>query len=152
MRRTQPDTIFIPAPPPDTVVVTVGETPPPPEGEATTICLSTGRNAEVVITAQGDTLVGPTAVPIASLRPVVDFVGGYAGGAFWFENGEQVVFEGATFGKSDDAFPIDCDQILRVGVYEGIPVFADRAAERPLVIVFLPVRPGLWQRYERGLE
>jgi hypothetical protein len=151
MRRTQPDTIFIPAPPPDTVVVRVGEPSPPPDGQPSTVCLSTGRNAEVLITAQGDTLVGPTAVPIASLRPVVDFVGGYAGGAFWFESGDQLIFEALRFGKSEDAFPIDCDQVLRVGLHEGIPVFADRAAERPLVVLFIPVSPGLWQRYERGL-
>ena len=60
-------------------------------------------------------------------------------------------FEGSRFGKSSDAFSIDCNQILRVGVYEGIPVFADRAVDRPLVMIFIPVRPGVWQRYERGL-
>lgn len=152
MRRTQPDTVFIPPTPPDTVIVTVNEAPPVPEGEATSICLSTGLNASVVLTAQGDTLVGPTGVPINSLRPLMDFVGVYAGGAFWFEDGERVDFEGATYGRAEDAFPIDCDQILRVGVYQGVPVFADRAAERPLVMLFVPVRPGLWQRYERGLE
>jgi hypothetical protein len=152
MRRTVPDTIFIPAPPPDTVIVSLGSTTPPPEGEPVTICLSTGRNASVLVTPQGDTLVGPTLAPISSLRPIVDFVGSYAGGAFWFVNGSQVVFEGATFGQSEDAFPIDCEQILRVGIYEGVPVYADRAAERPLVVLFIPVRPGLWQRYERGLE
>jgi hypothetical protein len=151
MRRTEPDTIFIPPPPPDTVMVTVGTAPPIPEGEAVTLCLATGRTAEVTVTAQGDTLVGSTGVSIDALRPVVDFVGTYAAGAFWFINGDRVVFEGAGFGKSEDAFPIDCDQILRVGVYEGVPVFADRAAERPLVILFVPVLPGLWQRYERGL-
>ena len=95
---------------------------------------------------------GPEAVPIDDLRPAVDFAGDYASGAFWFEIAEPVVFEGLTFGKSPDTFEIDCEQILRVGVHEGVPVFADRAAERPLVMIFIPVRPGLWQRYERGLN
>jgi hypothetical protein len=154
MRRTQPDTIFIPPPPPDTVFVNLGAgaTPTVPEGEPANICLATGRSAQVVITAQGDTLVGPTGVSIQSIRPVVDFVGAYAAGAFWFENGERITFEGANFGRSDDAFPIDCEQILRVGIYQGVPVFAGRDAERPLVVLFIPVRPGMWQRYERGLE
>ena len=152
MRRTEPDTIFIPPPPPDTVLLTVGSPPTEPEGDAVIVCLSTGRNASVLVTPQGDTLVGPSATPINSLRPIVDFVGSYAGGSFWFVNGERIVFEGAAYGRSDDSFPIDCDQILRVGVYEGVPVFADRSAERPLVVLFVPVRPGLWQRYERGLE
>jgi hypothetical protein len=152
MRRTEPDTIVIPAPPPDTVIVNLGTAPPRPQGEPATLCLSTGRNVEVTLTAAGDTLVGPQRVSLSSLRPVVDFAGGYAGGAFWFEVGDPIVFENLSFGKSPDAFQVDCDQILRVGAYEGVPVFADRAAERPLVMVFIPVRPGVWQRYERGLN
>lgn len=151
MRRTEPDTIFIPPPPPDTVVVNLGAVPTVPEGEPATLCLATGRNAPVLITAQGDTLVGPDAVSIEALRPLVDFAGSYARGALWFEDGGPIVFEGLNYGKSDDAFPVDCDQMLRVGIHEGVPVFADRAAERPLVVIFVPVRPGLWQRYERGL-
>lgn len=151
MRRTVPDTIFIPPPPPDTVVVEVGAVPSVPDGDPASFCLSTGRNVLVTVTAAGDTLVGPTAVPIDSLRPVVDFAGSYAGGAFWFENGDAIVFEGQRFGRSPDAFPVDCAQILRVGLHQGVPVFADRSAERPLVILFIPVRPGIWQRYERGL-
>jgi hypothetical protein len=83
---------------------------------------------------------------------MLDFAGTYASGAFWFENGDQVVFEGGNFGQAPDAFPIDCEQILRVGVHQGVPVFADVSAERPLVILFVPVRPGVWRRYERGLR
>jgi len=151
MRRTEPDTIFIPPPPPDTVVINLGAAPVVPEGEPITLCLSTGRNVDLLVTAQGDTLVGPTGVPLDSLRPAMDLAGTYAGGAFWFENNEPVVFEQNRFGKASDAFSIDCNQILRVGVYEGVPVFADRAVDRPLVMIFIPVRPGVWQRYERGL-
>jgi len=151
MRRTEPDTVFIPPPPADTVVVEIGLEPPPPEGEEITVCLSTGRGVSVTVTAQGDTLVGPSGVPVDSVRPALEFAGVYASGAFWYENGDPIVFEGRAFGRSPDAFPVDCEQILRVGVYEGVPVFSDRAAERPLVVLFIPVRPGMWQRYERGL-
>jgi hypothetical protein len=63
-----------------------------------------------------------------------------------------MTFEGADFGKTPDQFPIDCEQIARVGVYQGVPVFADRAADRPFVILFIPVRPGIWARYERGIR
>jgi hypothetical protein len=63
MRRTEPDTVFIPPPPADTVVVEVGLEPQPPEGEEITLCLSTGRGVSVTVTAQGDTLVGPRGVP-----------------------------------------------------------------------------------------
>lgn len=151
MRRTEPDTIFIPPPPPDTVVIDTSPIPVLPEGDRITLCLSTGRNVELLVTAQGDTLVGPDGAPMDALRPALDFAGSYAGGAFWFVNGDPIQFEGNRYGKSPDAFSVDCEQILRVGVYQGVPVFADRAADRPLVILFIPVRPGVWQRYERGL-
>lgn len=150
MRRVEPDTIRLPAPPPDTVIVRT-ESTPVARGEEAALCLSTGQNVPIRVTQEGDTLVGPGFTPIQSLRPTVAFAGAYASGAFWFENDEVIIFEGADFGKAPEAFPIDCDEILRVGVYQGVPVFADRAANRPLVILFIPVRPGIWQRYERGL-
>ena len=150
MERTEPDTIWIPAPPPDTVIVSTAMAAPA-GGTETTVCLSTGQNFPITVTPAADTLVGPTRVPIESLRPGVVFGGTYAGETFWFRSSQRVLFEETEFGRSEDAFPIDCEQILRVGVYEGVPVYADRAAERPLVVIFIPVRPGLWQRYERGL-
>lgn len=147
MERVEPDTIFIPPPPPDTVVIAGG--PPEPEGEPATVCLSTGQNAPVRITEAGDTLVGPSGVPIDALRPVVDFAGTYASGAGWFERGDAIIFEDGRFVKSPESFPIDCGEIVRVGVYQGVAVFADRVALRPFDVLFVPVRVGVWHRYRR---
>ncbi len=153
MRRTEPDTIFIPPPPPDTVVVRVADgSARITDGVPSSICLATGQNIPVQVTPRGDTLVGPQAVPIRTLRPGLVFAGTYAADAFWYQDDEVIVFEGADFGKSDDVFPIDCGQILRVGVYEGVPVFAVVTARRPLDVIFIPVRPGVWHRYERGFR
>lgn len=149
MERNEPDTIWIPPPPPDTVVIERTGAPAQLGGEPGTVCLSTGQDAPVRFTVEGDTLIGPSATPIDELRPVVDFAGGYAFGAGWFESGADVDFEGESFRKSGDAVSIECGEILRVGVYQGVPVFADRAALRPLDVIFIPVRVGLWQRYER---
>ena len=149
MGRTEPDTIWIPPPPPDTVVIGGVAAPLQLDGEPASVCLSTGQQAPIRITAQGDTLVGPSATPIEALRPVVDFAGGYASGAGWFESDADIVFEGGNFRKTADAFPIECGEILRVGLHQGVPVFADRAALRPLDVIFIAVRVGLWQRYER---
>jgi hypothetical protein len=152
MRRTEPDTIFIPPPPPDTVLVRVPDgSAPVLDGVESSICLSTGQNISVRVTAAGDTLVGRNAVPVSTLRPGLEFAGAYAGTAFWYQDGRPITFEGARFGQSDDAFPVDCEQILRVGVHEGVPVFAVISARRPLSVIFIPVRPGVWRRYERGL-
>jgi hypothetical protein len=151
MRRSVPDTIYIPPPPPDTVLIAPapGAGVPVLEGTPATICLSTGRNVPIRVTAAGDTLVGPLGTPVREVNPVLVFAGAYAGTAFWYQNEEVIVFEGGDFRPAGDAFPIDCDQILRVGVYQGVPVFAVITAERPLSFVFLPVEPGIWRRYER---
>jgi hypothetical protein len=152
MRRVEPDTIFLPAPPPDTVIVQAQVEPGPPPGEDVEICLSTGQNISVRVTAAADTLVGSSFASLAALRPALTFSGAYAGSAFWYEGNAVVTFEGADFGKTFDTFPMDCNQIARVGVHNGVPVFADRIAERPLVILFIPVSPGVWARYERGIR
>ena len=153
MARTEPDTIFIRPPPPDTIVVRVPDGATPAlNGLESNICLSTGQNIRIRVTAAGDTLVGGAAVPIRTLRPAVVFAGSYAGNTFWYQNEETITFEGDVFASSDDTFPIDCDQILRVGVHEGVPVFGVISARRPLDVIFVPVRPGVWHRYERGVD
>jgi len=153
MRRTEPDTIYIPPPPPDTVLVgDPGAARTVVSGDPASMCLATGRTVSIEVTAAGDTLVGTPPVPVRSLRPAMTFAGNYAGSAFWYLDDEVIVFEGGDFGKSDDTFPIDCSQILRVGVYRGVPVFAVISARRPLDVIFIPVRPGVWHRYERGLR
>ena len=153
MRRTEPDTIYIPPPPPDTIVVNTGAAVrPAAQGVPANICLSTGQNVPIQITSVGDTLVGPDAVPMRELGPGLEFAGSYAGSAFWYQDDQVIVFEGGDFGKSDDTFPIDCGQILRVGLYQGVPVFAVVSASRPLDVIFIPVRPGVWHRYQRGFR
>lgn len=152
MQRIEPDTVYIPPPPPDTIVVETVDTPPEMEEEPTTICLSTGQNVPIRVTAAGDTLVGDAGTSLEEARPDLDFAGDYAGDAFWYQDGRPIVFENGRFGKVEDTFPVDCRQILRVGVYEGVPIFSTVSARRPLRVLFIPVRPGVWQRYERGLR
>jgi hypothetical protein len=150
MERTEPDTVFIPPPPPDTVVVQVGPVSDP-SGEEGELCLSTGQAIPIRVTAQGDTLVGPSWVSVRAMRPSLVFAGGYAGDAFWYRTGAALEFEGVLFVPSQDTFPVSCTQVLRVGVYEGVPVFAVVSATRPLDVIFIPVRPGVWHRYERSV-
>ena len=151
MRRVEPDTVYLPPPPPDTVVIrTQTQVAVVPEGVAASVCLSTGQNVPIRVTAVGDTLVGEPPVALRALGPGLEFAGTYAGNAFWYQDREVVIFEGGDFRQSEDVFPIDCNQILRVGVHQGVPVFAVITAQRPLDVIFIPVRPGLWHRYERG--
>lgn len=150
MRRVEPDTIYIPPPPPDTIVIRTGGPVVEQEGSPMTLCLATGRNVDVRVTAVGDTLIGPAGTRLDDLRPVVDFAGSYAGASFWYQDDEVMIFEGADYRRADETFPVDCDQLLRAGLYRGVPVFAVSSGSRPFDVLFVPVEPGLWTRYERG--
>ena len=150
LERVEPDTIYIPPPPPDTVVVAEVSPTEEIEGEEVTLCLSTGQNVSLLVSAEGDTLVAGGAVSLDDARPALAFAGAYAENAFWYQDGRTIIFESAEYGPAGETFPVDCRQMLRVGVYEGIPVFSTVSARRPLNVLFIPVRPGLWMRYERG--
>lgn len=142
------DTVTLPAPPPDTVVLERAVEPPAPTGTPATLCLSTGENVQVWLTAAGDTLVGPGRVSLDAVGPTVVLAGGYAEGRDWFEEGEAIEFAGRNYRRRGAAVRADCDDIERAGRYDGVPLFADRAAEAPFDFVYVPVRPGLWARYE----
>jgi hypothetical protein len=161
MARAVPDTVRLPAPPPDTVRITVQAPAPPPvqqpaqppqpTGTPVSICLATGEVAQVLVTAQGDTLVGPGRVSIRQLRPGVVFAGEYADGRDWFVADRPVTFEQRTYLKAGNEVSLDCAAIERVGDFMGVPLYANRGATRPLQQLYVPVRPGVWQAYQTGL-
>ncbi|MCA9736639.1 MAG: hypothetical protein R3E98_06335 [Gemmatimonadota bacterium] len=150
--RPMPDTIVLPAPPPDTVVVERTVAPPLPTGTSTPICLATGATETVLVTAQGDTLVGPQRVSVRQLRPGVVFAGSYAEGASWFENDDAVTFERRNYSKSGGEVRLSCNDIMQVGEFNGVPLFADRGGSTPYQTLYVPVRPGVWQAYQSGLQ
>ncbi|MEQ9570214.1 MAG: hypothetical protein RLN75_08510 [Longimicrobiales bacterium] len=152
MEREAPDTVRLPAPPPDTVVVTREVGRPLPEGNPASICLATGQDVQILLTAQGDTLVGPDRTSIRQLRPGVVFAGAYAEGRAWFTNDESIAFEDASYDKSGDEVSLQCPNIMRVGEHMGVPLFVMRNAERPFETLYVPVRPGVWQAYQTGLQ
>ena len=142
--RPDPDVVVLPAAPPDTVVVTRVEAPPAPVGAAATLCLSTGDQIQVLITPAGDTLVGPSRTPLSQLRPAVSLAGVYAANRAWFEDGEAIMFQQRSYGRSGAVVRLDCGDIRRVGEHLGVPLFGTGAAPE---IFYVPVRPGVWQPY-----
>jgi hypothetical protein len=152
MERAAPDTVRLPAPPPDTVEVVREVEPELPSGNPAQVCLATGQNVDVLLTAQGDTLVGPARTSISELRPGVVFAGTYADGREWFTNDESIRFEDRSYDKSGDEVSMTCADIMRVGEHMGVPLFAMRNAERPYETLYVPVRPGVWQAYQTGLQ
>lgn len=152
LEKASPDTVQLPAPPPDTVRVTVETEPPLPTGTPATLCLATGETAQVLVTAQNDTLVGPNRVSVRTLRPGVVFAGTYAEGMSFFESDEDIEFEDRGYSKSGGEVRLDCANIMRVGEYMGVPLFADSGASSPFETLHVPVRPGVWQSYQTGLQ
>ena len=143
--------VELPAPPPDTIIVTREVTPPMPQGTPTEICLATGENVTIYITPQGDTLVGPNRVNVASLGPGVAFAGEYAEGRPWYEADEPIEFDEREYVRSGGQVGLDCANIMRVGDYDGVSLFADVGAESPYETLYVPVRPGVWQAYQTDL-
>ena len=145
--RPDPDIVVLPAAPPDTVVITRVESPPLPEGTAVTLCLSTGVSIAVLLAATGDTLVGPSRTPLSELRPTVVLAGVYAANLMWFESGEPITFEQRSYGRSGAPRPLDCGNIRRVGEHLGVPLFVTGTSGALPEILYVPVRPGVWQPY-----
>ncbi len=150
MARPSRELIQLPAPPPDTVVVTRLVERPLPDGTPAVVCLSTGEDVRVRVTAFADTLVGSERVPIRTLRPGVAFAGTYGEGTAWFTDGEAVTYRGGRYEKSGVESRIDCADIERVGETSGVPLFAPRGTETPYPTLWVPVRPGVWMEYRRG--
>ena len=148
-RAPAPDTVALPAPPPDTVVVVRTEAPEVPEGTSETLCLATGQSVSVRVTAAGDTLAGPPWISIRELPPGLVFAGSYAEGQEWFAAGEPVVLGGGEYVRTGDPSPLNCSEVVQVGEKEGVPLFANRGAEPPFAVLYVPVRPGSWQTYQR---
>lgn len=146
-RSAARDTVVLPAPPPDTVVVERRIAPEFPAGAAETLCLGTGVEAAVAVTVAGDTLVGPSRVSLADLRPGIVFAGTYAQGRDWFVQGSPITLGEGSYARSGDPVRLDCGGIVEIGSHEGVPLFADRSAQPPFEIVYVPVRPGVWQGY-----
>jgi len=148
-RAPAPDTVTLPAPPPDTVVVVRQADPEVPAGTSATICLATGESVDVRVTPAGDTLVGPPWIPVRELPPGLVFEGIYAEGHEWFESGDPMRFDGGEYVRTGEPSPRNCSDIVRVGEHENVPLFANRGAEAPFTALNVPVRPGTWQAYQR---
>ena len=139
---------LIPATVVDTVVVTREVAPPLPEGRSATMCLASGQSVEIRIGAAGDTLIGPRRVRMVDLGPGVGFIGSYAGGEAWFINDQAITFDRRQFSKFGQPEAKECRSMKIVGDFGGVNVFADATGSAPFNLVYVPVRPGVFQPYQ----
>lgn len=132
----------------DTVVITREVAPPVPEGRATMVCLASGQNVEVRVSAAGDTLVGAQRVRLSELAPSIGFVGDYAADETWFNQDQPVTLNRQTFSKFGQPESRDCRSMKIVADFNGVNVFSDVAASEPFRVLYVPVRPGVFQSYQ----
>lgn len=132
----------------DTVTITREVAPPLPLGEPTMICLANGQNVEVRVSEAGDTLVGPRRVPLSDLGPAIGFVGNYASSDGWFIEDTAITFDRRQFSKFGQPSARDCQSMKVVGDFNGVNLFADVSSAEPFGLLYVPVRPGVFQPYQ----
>lgn len=143
-----------PPPPPDTVVVMdtvtiTREVPPPlPEGDAAVLCLASGQNVEIRVSAAGDTLIGPRRVRLRDLGPAVGFVGNYADDEAWFINDDPITLDRRRFSKFGQPQTMDCRDLKIIGEHQGVNLFAETVAGAPFSIIYVPESAGIFQPYQ----
>lgn len=148
-RFEPPDTVRLPAPPPDTVVVARPLTPEGSVGRPLRLCLATGDDEWVVVTPVGDTLVGPSRLPTWSLPADRAFPGRYAGEDPSFDPGAPLRTVAGTYLPEGSPTRPACAMLVPWLELGGVPLFRPREVGDPPAVVYLPLTPGVWQRYRR---
>jgi hypothetical protein len=75
-------------------------------------------------------------------------LGSYAKGKEWFEADEPIRLGGVDFAKNAPALRYDPTDLLRVGEFEGVPVFAEKGgAVNPSIIYVLVDHECRFQPY-----
>jgi hypothetical protein len=129
------------APPPPPVRLVAEPPPPPPALEEVRMCVvHEGRVLEV--TALRDPATGATTYQGQSFAAAFPEVGQYAADHAFFVDDVPVQYGGrryVRFGTPRVLMPTD---VVNVGEFQGVPVFAETDATRAAEIVYLPVRAG----------
>ena len=66
----------------------------------------------------------------------------------WFVDDEAITFENREFSKFGQPSTKDCRSMKIVGDANGVNLFADATASSPFRILYVPVRPGVFQSYQ----
>lgn len=135
----------VPAPPPSAAPAVEPE-PRPDSAQAPErieICvLHQGRMTTVAadVVASGDTLVAGR--PFAQ---VYADTGQYALGRSWYRDNEPIDYDPRNICYAKYGLPriLEADSVVRIGVWRGVPVFADQDAQGGAPeVVYVPVAPG----------
>jgi hypothetical protein len=145
--RMLPVAVLPPPPPPM-------EIPAPIAEERIRVCVIQGNGLATIdaiyVPSRGDTLVTVNGERRAFAAAHPTTTPDYAGGEAWFVNNSSISFSGGDYVRVELARVMDPSQLVRVGDYRGVGVFAERGSDATQPVVFIPVRPGCeFQRYQR---
>ena len=95
------------------------------------------RNVE----ATYNTATGDTTINGRPPREVFPDGPEYAGQASWYVNNEPVTADRRRLVKYGLPRVLGAWDVVKVGTYQGVPLFAEPSAPRPLEVVYAPVTP-----------
>ncbi|HEU4558940.1 MAG TPA: hypothetical protein VFS20_13865 [Longimicrobium sp.] len=143
------DTAPPPAPPLAEAVSRPGSIPGHPHASVTLCVVRNGRMEEVPADATtGDTIVNGR--PVREAFPVT---AEHAAAAPWFVNNEPITFRGRRYVRYALPRTLGPADVVPVGTYQGVTVFAEPGFEdaRVFEVLFLPVTPDCqFQAYQTG--
>ena len=91
------------------------------------------------VIATGDSLTEDFR-PISSLAPLTSE---YASVAWWYVNRQPITVRGRRFVRYDPPRVLGINEIVKIGEYRGVGVYADADADTAAArMVYLPPRPG----------
>src|SRR5215218_8902633 len=100
------------------------------------------QNGEIKnVQATYNTRTGDTTVNGRSPREAFPDGPEYAGGANWYVNNEPVTADRRRLVKYGLPRVLGATEVVKVGTYLGVPLFAEPSAPRPLTVVYAPVTP-----------
>jgi hypothetical protein len=111
------------------------------------------RGELVLVPLEYNTRTGDTTyqgVPLARAFPLDS---AYAEAADWFAASEPIRFDGRTFARYGDPRLLGIGEVMPVGEYRGVGVYAEAGLTGPPAVLYLPVRPGcMFQPYPVSLK
>jgi hypothetical protein len=142
------------APPPAPVPAPAPPPAPPPQspiiGDEIRICVvKDGRMSMVEGTFNPAT--GDTTVDGRLFHEAYPVTAAYLTQAQWYWDDKSIIFDNIRYLKYGLPRSFSSTDVVPIGSYEGVPVFADRTAVRPVEVVYLPVTPECtFQPYQVG--
>lgn len=75
-------------------------------------------------------------------------VAAHAEGTGWYEGDEPVELGGRLYRRTEEPERPEALDLVVAGQHRGVPLFVPEGSVEPYPAVFVPVRPGVWRRYE----